>query len=163
MENNLPADKPPGTAISPVLSKTPHSKIFKFVIALLAELIILVGIFSLGMNIGIKKAGFTYAWSQNYLNNFGGSRMMVAPPPSGQFFNPHGLDGTILSSDKNTLVIKGDDNTEKTILISPQTTIRFNFQNLQESDLKTGEEIIVIGDPNPQGQIEAKLIRVLNP
>jgi len=156
--NNLPKDKPIG-AIS---TKTPHCRTFKFTIALLAELILLVGAFSLGVNIGLKKAGFTYSWSQNYPNNFGGRGALIPPPPGGQFFNAHGLDGTILTLDKNSIVIKDEDSTEKTLLITPQTTIRLNFQNLAPADLKTGEEIVVIGEPNPQGQIEAKLIRVLN-
>ena len=162
MENYLIVNKSADSVLKPVLNKNPHSKIFKFAVALLAELIILIGVFSLGMSVGFRKAGFTYSWSQNYPNNFGGRQVLVAPPPSGAFFNPHGLDGTILNFDKNTLVLKDEDSTEKTVLISPQTSIRLNFQNLKPTDLKAGEEIVVIGEPNPQGQIEAKLIRVLN-
>jgi RNase P/RNase MRP subunit p29 len=162
VKNNLPEDKPPIPAASEDRFKTPHSKIFKFSIVLLAELILLIGAFSLGMNVGFRKAGFTYSWSQNYPNNFGGRPALTAPPPSSAFFNPHGLDGTILNSDKNTLVLKDEDSTEKTVLISSQTSIRMNFQNLKAADLKAGEEVVVIGEPNPQGQIEAKLIRVLN-
>lgn len=157
----LHPDNTPNFFANTQYSKIPHSKIFKFTIALLTVLILLVGAFSLGIKVGLKKAGFAYSWSQNYSNNFGGPKMM--PPPSGsQFFNPHGLDGTILSADKNTLSIKGDDNTEKTVLIFSQTTIRVNFQSLKASDLKAGQEIMVIGDSNLEGQIEAKFIRVLN-
>jgi hypothetical protein len=131
-------------------------------VALLAELIILIGIFSLGVNVGLKKAGFTYAWSQNYSKNFGGQFNPIPAPPDSQFFNAHGLDGTILTLDKNSIIIKDEDSNEKTVTVSAQTTIRQNFQNIKFTGLKTGEEIVVIGDPNPQGQINAKLIRVLN-
>jgi hypothetical protein len=162
VENNLPGNKTSDSAPSPVLNKTPHSKIFKLATVLLAELLLLIGAFWLGVNVGFKKAGFTYSWSQNYPNNFGGPKMMMPPPPGNAFFNPHGLDGIILSADKNTLAIKDEDNTEKTVIVSSQTSIRLNFQNLQFADLKTGEEVIIIGEPNPQGQIEAKLIRVVN-
>lgn len=162
VKDNLLNTTPKEAVPSPVLNNAPHSKKFKFAIALLIELILLIGAFSLGINVGLKKAGFTYSWNQNYPNNFGGPRILLAPPPSGQFFNPHGLDGIILTLDNNTLVLKDENDTEKTILLSPQTTIRFNFQSLKPADLKTGEEIVVIGNPNPQGQIEAKLIRVLN-
>jgi hypothetical protein len=162
MENNFSDVAPKNEVPTPVFKKTAHSKTFKFSIALLAELILLIGAFSLGINVGFRKAGFTYSWSQNYPNNFGGRPALIAPPPSNAFFNPHGLDGTILNSDKNTLILKDEDGTEKTVLISSQTSIRMNFQNLKPADLKTGEEVVVIGDPNPQGQIEAKLIRVLN-
>lgn len=162
VKNNFSDGKPKNEAPMPVLNKTPHSKIFKFTIAFLAELIFLIGAFSLGMNVGFHKAGFTYSWNQNYPNNFGGPKILAMPPPNSAFFNPHGLDGTILSVDKNTLVIKDGDNNEKTVIIPPQTSIRQNFQNLQPADLKTGEEIVIIGEPNPQGQINAKFIRVLN-
>jgi hypothetical protein len=161
-KNNPPENKPADKILSPAFNQTPHTKTFKFTIALLAELILLVGAFSLGVNVGLKKAGFTYSWSQNYPNNFGGRQALISPPPGNEFFNPHGLDGIILNADKNTVVIKDEDSTEKTLLISPQTTIRLNFQNLAPADLKTGEEIVVIGEPNGQGQIDAKLIRVLN-
>ena len=142
------------------LQNTPHSKTFKITVVILAELILLIGAFWLGINVGFKKAFFTYSWSQNYPNNFGGRTMMA--PPNAQFFNAHGLDGIILSLDQNSLVIKDEDSNEKTISITPQTVIRQDFQTLQAKDLKIGEEIVIIGSANPQGQIDAKLIRVLS-
>jgi len=155
MENN---------AQNPLASgnQTPHSRTFKIAVVVLTELLILTAVFSLGVSIGFRKAGFTYSWGQNYSANFGGRGFMPLSPNSGQLFNSHGLDGTILNISKNIVVIKDEDSTEKSLIISPQTAIRFNFQSLNMADLKTGEEIVVIGEPNPQGQIEAKLIRVLN-
>jgi hypothetical protein len=136
----------------------PHSKIFKTIVAVLLELILLTGAFWLGINVGQRKAGFATSWSLNYPSNFAGRRVIVASPPG---FNPHSLDGTILSTDKSGVVIKDEDSNEQTILISLQTVIRLNSQTLQTADLKTGEEIVVIGEPTPQGQIDAKLIRVI--
>jgi hypothetical protein len=163
MENSMPPEKP-STAVSNTFpEKNHHSKIFKIVVAVLAELIILIGVFSLGLSVGFHKAGFTFAWGQNYANNFVGRKILNAVPPSSQFFNAHGVDGTILSLSTGSLVIKDADSNEKTLIISDQTAIRQNFQSLKASDLKVGQEIIAIGQPNPQGQIEAKLIRVLNP
>jgi RNase P/RNase MRP subunit p29 len=143
-------------------NQTSRSWAFKIAVIVLAELIILTAVFSFGVSIGFRKAGFTYSWSQNYPNNFGGARGLMPPPSSGQLFNSHGLDGAILSVNKNIVVIKDEDSTEKSLVISPKTTIRFNFQSLQPADLKIGQEIVVIGEPNPQGQIDAKLIRVLD-
>lgn len=140
---------------------TPHSKAFKIIVVILTELILLIGAFSLGINVGFKKAFFTYSWNQNYPNNFGG-RAILAPPSNAQFFNAHSLDGIILSLDQSNLVIKDEDSNEKTIIITPQTVIRQNFQTLLAKDLKTGEEIVIIGEANAQGQIDAKLIRVLS-
>jgi len=161
-KNNRPENKTSKPDASPKSSQTPHSRIFKIVVTLLAELILLIGVFSLGMNVGFKKAGFTYDWSQNYSNNFGGRLTPIQAPPNSQLFNAHGLDGTILTIDKGSIILKDEDGNEKTVDVSAQTTIRQNFKNITAADLKTGEEIVVIGEPNPRGQIEAKLIRALN-
>jgi hypothetical protein len=88
--------------------------------------------------------------------------MPIAPPNNQQFFNSHGISGLILSNNKTSLIIKDEDNDERTVLMSTGTPIRLNFQNLVPADLKANQEIIIIGDPNNQGQIEAKFIRVLN-
>ena len=87
--------------------------------------------------------------------------MLIAPPGAGQMLNAFGVDGTILSINNSTLVIKDESGTEKTVIISPSTTIRENFQTLKESDLKTNQEILVIGDPTGEGQINAKFIRII--
>lgn len=143
---------------------SPHSKTLKYTISGLAGLVVLIGVFSLGVNVGFRKAGYTYSWARNYPNNFGmpGKRFLLAPSGGAPFLNAHGLDGSILSIDKSTVTIKDEDGNEKIITILPTTTIRKNFQNIQAQDLKTGEEIVVIGSPNSQGQIEAKFIRALN-
>ena len=63
-------------------------------------------------------------------------------------------------------MIKGSDNVEKTVTLENETTIRENFDTLTAKDLKSGQTIIVIGEPQEQGsasgQIEAKFIRVLS-
>lgn len=148
-------------------SETPkhkHSKIFIWIVAALAGLIVLVAVFSLGVTVGFHKASFTYSWASNYSNNFGqpGGRGFMQAPPTGQFFNDHGLDGTILSIDQNSVVIKDEDSNEKTVLISPTTTIRQGSGNITAAGLKTGQEIVVIGEANNLGQVEAKFVRVFN-
>lgn len=130
-------------------------------IASLGGLILLVGTFAAGLNIGRREARFSESWGRYYPQNFG---YVMPPPESGRMmmFNAHGVFGTILSIDKNTLTIKGTDNTEKTVLISSGTTIRQNTQDLKTMDLKVNQQIVVIGTPNEQGQINAELIRILN-
>lgn len=158
-------NKPEGPS-QPSLLHQHHSKAFKTLIVVLAELILLLGAFALGINVGSHKAGFTYSWEKNYSNNFpaptGGNFMVITPPNSEQMLNAHGLDGTILSLSNGSLIIKDEDNTEKTILLDSQTSIRENFQTISPSGLKTGEEIVVLGDPNNNGQVQAKFIRVLD-
>jgi hypothetical protein len=33
---------------------------------------------------------------------------------------------------------------------------------IKKDDLKVGDQVVIIGSPNEQGQIEAKLIRIFN-
>lgn len=145
------------------------SKTLRWTISVLGGLIIIVGSFALGIRVGLQEAKFTESWAKNYPNNFGGSRPILPPPQErNQIINSHGIVGTILSIDKDlkTLVIKGSDNVEKTVTLENETTIRENFDTLTAKDLKSGQTIIVIGEPQEQGsasgQIEAKFIRVLS-
>ncbi len=158
--------KPLGDPEMPTAEKSKllgHSKIFIFTVAGLLELILLIGVFALGMRVGFHKANFTCSWERNYPENFNlPGRRLLLPPPPGSLFNAHGVFGIILSKDQTKLVIKDQDNTEKTVVVSDGTTIRRNFDSLTANDLKAGQQIVVIGEANSQGQIEAKLIRVLN-
>ena len=75
----------------------------------------------------------------------------------------HGTVGKVVKIDGDTIVMQGQDNVEKTVIVSAGTLIRMNEKTLGVSDLKPDERIVVLGNPNPQGQIEAKFIRVFNP
>lgn len=143
-----------------------HSKTFKWLAIILAELILLLASFALGLRVGFHKAHFTELWASNYPGNFGpssGKRFFAAPPPGGKFLNSYAIDGNILTKTGDNLLLKDETGNEKTVLISSSTLIRQNFQTLQSGDLKAGQEVLIIGEPNQQGQIQAKLIRVLNP
>lgn len=152
------------SAVTPPAPKPPmHSKTFKWTIAGISGLIILIGVFGLGLRVGLHEASFTEDWERDYSQNFGSfTGAPVKHSPQDPFLTAHGVLGSILSISGNDLAIKGSDNNEKTVVVSDDTTIRQNFQSLKLSDLKANDSIIVIGDPDDQGRIEAKFIRVLN-
>ncbi len=142
-----------------------QSKSFKVALIALGALIVLLLVFKVGVFVGYKKANFSYRWGENYHRNFGG--------PQGGFFgdfrrgfgdrdyiNANGTFGSIIKIDNSTLVIKGKSDVEKTVLISEKTMISSRRESLNISDLKVDDRAVVIGSPNEQGQIEAKLIRV---
>jgi len=147
------------------------SRWFTGVIWVILAVIILSLVFSAGLAIGYRKANFSYQWGDNYHKMFGGPRegfMRQMPPPFGlemreDFINPHGTAGSIIKIDGNNLIVRGNDNVEKTILVSDKTTIRRGQQDIKVADLKTGDLTVTIGEPNNQGQIEAGLIRVFPP
>jgi hypothetical protein len=133
-------------------------------VALAAVLLaaILVLVFSMGMLVGQKRAEFSFRWAENYHRNFAGpSRGFFGNFPAMGFMNSHGIFGPIISITGNTIIVKGEDTVEETAMISDKTTIINKDGAIKASDLKVGDSIVIIGSPNAQGQIDAKLIRLL--
>ncbi len=140
-------------------------KIFKWTVITLASLIILIGAFALGVKVGYHEASFALDWQRDYPKNFVDyTGAPVAPGTPGPEFRSHGLVGVVLNVDNGELILKDNgDSTEKKILVGDDTTIRQNNSSLKLSDLKASSTIVVIGEPDDQGQIEARFIRVLGP
>jgi len=148
------------------LNKFLQSKLFKRIIIALAAAIIALLSFGVGVLVGYNKARFSYAWGENYDRNFGGPPHGIFGflPGGDKFMNAHGTFGSILEVNlgSSTLSVKGQDNIEKTVFVSSTTTITENRGLIKLSDIKINDPIVVIGSPNNQGQIEARLIRVLS-
>ncbi len=147
------------------LNKYLQSKIFKIALIAIGTTVVLLFVFKVGEFVGYRKANFSYRWGENYHQNFAG--------PRGGFFgdfkrgfgdrdfiNAHGTFGAIIKIDGSTLVIKGKDDVEKTVLISDKTTVSNRRETVKATDLKVDDQVVIIGSPNEQGQIEAKLIRL---
>lgn len=137
---------------------------FNKLLIILAVVVVLVFVFTLGIFVGHEKARFSGAWGENYYRNIigpggsGGFGMMDFDRPG---FNARSGLGQIIKIDGNSLVIKDQANAEKIILVTDQTAIVKDNQNIKVTDLKIDDKIVVIGRPNSQGQIEPRLIRVL--
>ena len=144
------------------------SNTFNIIVLGIVCLIILAFVFGLGVFVGTKKAEFSFNWADQYHRNFGG--------PQGGFFgefmgtdkelpNANGSFGQIIKIDGSILTVKDSDgdNTEKTILVGDKTIIVLQRKNIKLSDLKTNDNIVVVGEPNSSGQIQADLIRVMPP
>ena len=159
----------------PKLNELVQSKTLMAVVFLFAVFIILLFVFKLGIMVGERKAEFSCAWGENYQRNFGG-------PKQGFFGNlpPKALDRQLMptgsaagpiiqvnistsSSQTATLVVQGQDEIERQVLVDEKTIIKRYREDIEASDLKTGEFVVVIGKPNDQGQIQAELIRVMPP
>jgi hypothetical protein len=137
-----------------------ETKKFKKILIGVLGLLVLFLVFSLGLFVGFEKARFSFHWRENYMNNFAGR-----PDPffNRDFVNPHGIFGEIISIDKNNIIINGPNNTEVKILTDEKTVIKKNDDDLKSSDLKTGDNLVIIGAPGNEGQIQAKFIRVVPP
>lgn len=140
--------------------------VLKWVIIGLGGFVALVLVFGAGVKVGTIKAMYSYHWAENYHRNFAGPRGGFFSDwrnfPRGEFINAHGVFGSIIKIDGNTIITKGRDDVEKTVLVSDNTVIQKGRETIKLSDLKVDEGIVVIGSPNEEGQIEAKLIRVFD-
>lgn len=140
--------------------------ILKWIIVGLAGFVVLILVFGAGIKVGTMKAKYSYRWAENYHKNFGGPRGGFLGDlksfPQGDFINGHGVFGSIIKIDGNTIIAKDKDDVEKTILVSDSTIIQKGRERVKLPDLKVDEDIVIIGSPNEEGQIEAKLIRVFD-
>jgi len=139
-----------------------QSKTFKAILGGMIGIIIFLFIFGLGMVVGIKKAKFSYKWGENYHKNFAG--------PKGGFFNDfagkdfieaNGVFGQIIKINDSEIIVEGRNKIEKVILAKDDTIIKSFQKTVKLADLKVDDFIVIIGEPNDAGQIEAKLIRIM--
>lgn len=140
------------------------SRILEIVILCLGILIIILFVLGVGIFIGFKKANFSYRFEENYHRNFAGPEGGFFQNFEGKdFIESHGVVGQIIKIDDSNIIIKGKDDTEKIILTKENTVIKRFKKTIGPNDLKVDEFIVVIGEPNNDGQIEAKFIRVMPP
>jgi hypothetical protein len=149
------------------LDKLFESKTLKFIALILIGLIVLLLVFRLGVMVGFQKANFSYKWGENYHNNFAGPRNGFINDFEGRdmgnrdFIDSHGTVGEIIKIDGENIIVKGKDNVEKIILTETDTSIVRFRDTIKITDLKVGDIIVVLGDANDKGQIEAKLVRTM--
>lgn len=141
--------------------------VLKWVIIGLAGFAVVVLIFGTGMFVGGMKARFSYRWAESYHKNFAGPRGGFfgdwrALPPPGDFIEGHGTFGEIIKINDSDLVVKGQNDVEKLIIVTQDTIIEKGMVTIKKEELKVGDRIVIIGSPNEEGQIEAKLIRIFN-
>jgi len=139
-----------------------QSKTFKAVIIGLLTFAVLAVVFGIGVSVGIRRAEFSFQWAEQYHKNFAGpANGFFSDIDDRQFTETNGSFGKIINMTDNTITITGADNVEKNIVITPKTVIVCQRNNLKISDLNVGDTIVVLGNPDNTGKIQAGLIRVL--
>ncbi len=139
----------------------------KLAIIVLVGFAVIVLAFGAGMIVGGMKARFSYRWAENYHKNFAGPKngfldnWQGMPPLPGDFIEGHGVFGEIIELEGDGFVVKGAGDMEKIIIVAEDTVIKKGMETIKDG-LKVGDRLVIIGSPNEQGQIEAKLIRIFN-
>jgi hypothetical protein len=140
-----------------------ESKKIRVILIVLASLIILLVVFGLGITIGYDRANFASHFDQNYYRNFYGNGVAtgsygMGPAPT----DAHGITGTVIDLSSSTISVEDPGNDEHSIAVSSGTVIREVSNTIGINDIKLGDQIDVIGEPNDQGQIDARFIRVFS-
>jgi hypothetical protein len=146
-----------------------RSRFFLGIVIGVVCMLLVFCIFEAGVAFGYHEALFSGRWGENYGKNFGEPEDSVGLPSSHTPF-ADGNVGTILSitpanadaaASTTTFVLESAQRPEEKVVIDGDTVIRNREDTIQASDLTVGMQVVVIGEPNDQGQIVAKLIRVL--
>ena len=145
------------------IKKWVDSDLIKRIIYAFGVLMIAAIIFQAGIFVGFRRVSFGRDWSKNYERNFGpiqhGLGMMGGTYDT--LPNAHGVIGNIINIELPTMIVSGQNGVEKVVLIKEDTIIHLMRENISKDKLALGDDVVILGDPNSQGQIEAKLIRVM--
>lgn len=142
-----------------------RSKAFMRTLYVIGGLVIALAIFQAGIFVGYRKAAFSFRMGDNYYRVFGdrGRQPFGGIVPDDELSEGHGAVGRIVRVSLPSFVVSTPDNLEKTVIVSDGTIIRRFRDAASPNDLKADEYVVVLGSPNNQSQIEAKLIRILPP
>lgn len=129
------------------------------VIIILLSIIILFGIFYTGYKVGsyhsysnksrMEKHGYSWKSSGKEFHRKG-------------YWRNHkkrgfGAKGIIKQIEENIVTILGRDDIEKKVLITEETKFRNRNDDLTKDDISMDQGVVVIGEPNEEGIIEAKI------
>ena len=139
------------------------SKTFRGILYGIGIFAVLLVVFNAGMFVGFKRAQFSLEWGANYERNFAGPNGggMMGDFQGDKFVKGHGVIGQIIKIDLPQILIKGINEQEKSVIVGSSTQIRQFQGQITSGDLKIDQTAVVVGTPNKNGEIEAKLIRIL--
>jgi len=72
----------------------------------------------------------------------------------------HGVFGSVLSASGTSMTVEGQDGMEHTVIFFGNTQIRRGQAAATTTDFQVNQRVGIFGDPNDQGGIDAKLIRI---
>jgi hypothetical protein len=144
--------------------KSPSFTKVLLVVGIIASVLI---VFNAGFFVGFRKSSFLCGWSKNYSRNFGERLDFRMKGPDfirdGKAPNSHGVIGKIISISLPEVVVSDNSGIEKIVVIDTDTKIMSFREEVKQENLKTDSFIMVIGSPNNESKIEAKLIRIMPP
>ena len=136
-----------------------HHGVLALVIAVLLGFILIVLVFKIGMMVGMSKSSFYSCGTANYQKDF--SKHMV-----GKFSawkkSAYSSYKEVVKLTESGFVVKDSDNKEQTIVISEDTVIIKGIEKTG-NEVSVGDKVYVVGSSNESGQVEASMVKILDP
>jgi len=141
-----------------------QSSVYTRLLFALGTLLAILLIFSAGMAVGYERASFGKDWDTNYYGNMNRFQRAMVPFEHGDDnLNSHGAIGNISSINLPTFMVNGPHQAEQIIMVGSSTIVRLMRSPATTGDLKSGQQVIVIGAPDQEGRIRATFIRIVAP
>jgi hypothetical protein len=143
------------------------SKKVRYAVGSIVVLGLFLLVFQAGVFLGYHRAIFSGNLGNNYARTFEGLEGEATSTDSwGHMFRRdvpggHGAVGQIVKVNLPTIVLATSNNVEEIIRLSGDTVIRHFMDSATSTDLKLGDTVVVIGAPNSQGEIDARLVRIM--
>lgn len=139
--------------------KVPARFLGGLIVGLVIALIV-AAIFSLGMLMGQFRAG--YPLHPGFGPARGGFPRWTWRLPLGhRGYGRHGALGEVGKIEEERITITERRGTTKVIVVTEDTAIGRDKERIELSDIRVGDWLLVIGSPGEQGEIKARLIRLL--
>ncbi len=145
------------------LSKIHESKAVRRIVIGLGSLVLVIIVFQAGEFVGYRKAEYANKFGDSFQRNFIGvrrssSNVLFTDMPGG-----HGAIGKVVSVSLPTFVVEGPDNIEKIVMIDDDTVFRSFRNEASTTDIAPDQYVVVLGNPDDDGKIDAKLVRLVPP
>lgn len=139
------------------------SKKVRYAVGSIVVLAFILAIFQAGVYLGYHRAIFSAHLGDNYVRTFEGAsstdmwmRMQHRDLPGG-----YGTVGKVVKTSTSTIIVAAPNNVEETVQINSDTIIRQFRDAATTTNIMVGDTVVVIGSPSSNGEIGAKLIRIL--
>ena len=146
-------------------AKLAESPKLSVLIRVLSVVLALAVVFWIGMVVGYRKAEFSYHFSDRYFRVFGGqnnSRFgIVGMMNTDDLIGGHGTVGKVVSVNLPTIVVSDRNGVEQTVTVKDDTTFRSARSMVASTTVTAGDSVVIIGNPDSNGRIVAKLVRIM--
>lgn len=142
------------------IKQTITSRKGRITLGVIGALILAMLIFHAGVVVGTHRGEFRgLGMSRGFRPPFLPSGFEL---PHGFIQNDHGAVGAIIAVTLPTFTMETREGTSQTIVVSTTTMIR-GIEGGGTGALSVGNKIVVLGELDSQGRINAKLIRIISP